>query len=95
MGLHELASNAAKYGALSTPSGKVRVRWRTIEQDRVRLEGEERGGPPVKPPSRRGFGSELIEEVLAAELHGEVRLEFRPDGVRCVMDMAWDRVSAH
>ena len=55
----------------------------------------EPGGPPVRPPSRRGFGSQLIEKVLAAELRGEVRLEFPPTGVRCAMDMALDRVSAH
>ena len=54
MGLHELASNAAKYGALSTLSGQIRVTWRRGEQDRVRLEWEETGGPPVQPPTRRG-----------------------------------------
>ena len=95
MALHELAVNAAKYGALSTPSGRVRVAWRRGEPGRLRLDWEEFGGPPVKPPSRRGFGSKLIEKVLAAELRGEVRLEFPPHGVRCTMDMALDRVSAH
>ena len=49
----------------------------------------------MQPPSRRGFGSQLIERVLAAELRGEVRLKFPPQGVRCVMDMALDRLSAH
>jgi two-component sensor histidine kinase len=92
---HELAANAAKYGALSTPSGRIRVAWRATGQGRELLEWEETGGPPVEPPSRRGFGSELIEKVLAAELRGEVRLEFPPQGARCLMDMALDRVSAH
>jgi PAS domain S-box-containing protein len=95
LALHELANNAAKYGALSTPSGQVRVVVGTTDRNRIRLEWEETGGPPVQPPSRRGFGSELIERVLAAELHGEVRLEFPPQGVRCAMDMALDRVSVH
>jgi PAS domain S-box-containing protein len=95
MALHELASNAAKYGALSAPTGKVRVSWWPSAPDRLKLDWVERGGPPVKPPSRRGFGVQLIERVLAAELHGEVRLEFPPSGVRCAMDMALGRVTGH
>jgi len=95
MALHELAVNAAKYGALSAPSGRVRVAWRPGEPGRVRLDWEESGGPPVQPPTRHGFGSALIEKVLAAELRGETRLEFPPQGVRCTMDMALERVSAH
>jgi two-component sensor histidine kinase len=95
IGLHELANNAAKYGALSAPSGRVRVTWRPSGPGRLKLDWEELEGPPVQPPSRRGFGSELIEKVLAAELHGEVRLEFPPQGVRCTMDMELNRVCAH
>jgi PAS domain S-box-containing protein len=95
MALYELASNAAKYGALSAPSGRVAVSWRPSAPGRLELEWAESGGAPVMPPERRGFGTQLIEKVLAAELHGEVRLEFRPEGVRCVMDMALDRLSAH
>lgn len=95
MALHELAVNAAKYGALSAPSGQVRVSWRPSGPGRLRLEWEELGGPPVQPPSRRGFGSQLVEKALASELGGEVRLEFPPEGVRCSMDMALDHVSAH
>jgi PAS domain S-box-containing protein len=95
MALHELATNAAKYGALSAPHGRVRVAWRRTGPDRLRLDWVESGGPPVTPPERRGFGSELIEKVLASELHGEVRLEFPPEGVRCTMDMALERVSVH
>jgi PAS domain S-box-containing protein len=95
MALYELASNAEKYGALSTPSGQVRVTWRPGAPGRLNLDWEELGGPPVQPPSRRGFGSQLIERILAGELRGEVRLEFPPQGARCTMDMALDRVSAH
>jgi PAS domain S-box-containing protein len=95
MALHELATNATRYGAFSTASGRVRVAWLRSEPGRLSLVWEESGGPPVKPPSRRGFGSKLIEKVLAAELRGEVRLEFPPQGVRCTMDMALERVSAH
>jgi two-component sensor histidine kinase len=95
MAVHELAANAAKYGALSTPSGRVRVTWRPSAPGRLQLVWEELGGPPVQPPSRRGFGSELIQKVLAAELRGEVRLEFPSQGVRCTMDMALKQVCAH
>ena len=95
MALEELASNAARFGALSTPSGQVRISWRPGAPGRLKLDWEELGGPPVQPPSQRGFGLEMIEKVLAAELRGEVRLEFPPQGVHCAMDMAQDRVTAH
>jgi two-component sensor histidine kinase len=95
MALHELADNAARYGALSTPSGQVRIAWRPGAPGRLKLDWVEQGGPPVRPPGRRGFGSQMIEKVLAAELRGEVRLEFPPSGVRCVMDMALEQVAVH
>jgi PAS domain S-box-containing protein len=95
MGLHELASNAARFGAFSTPSGRVRVAWWPCEPGRLRLNWEEVGGPLVEPPRRRGFGSELLQRVLAAEVQGEVRLEFPPHGARCTMDMALDRITMH
>jgi two-component sensor histidine kinase len=95
MGLHELANNAARYGALSAPSGHVRVTWRRGRPGRLRLSWEEVGGPLVEPPRRRGFGSELLQKALAYELQGEVRLELPPHGARCIMDMALDRISAH
>jgi two-component sensor histidine kinase len=87
---HELAANAAKYGALSTEGGRVDVTW-----DEVRVEGSGRilrfewrevGGPTLTgPPERRGFGSRLIERSAAADLGGTVRLDFRPEGLRCSM----------
>ncbi|MBC7834673.1 MAG: PAS domain S-box protein [Phycisphaerales bacterium] len=87
MALHELATNAAKYGALSTPGGIVSIRWTPVLDARgdhaVKLVWKEHGGPPVTPPVRRGFGTELIEGGIAYELHGSVTLEFQPDGVRC------------
>jgi len=95
LALHELATNAAKYGALSAPAGRVRITWGSGERGRLRLDWQESGGPVVQPPSQRGFGSELIQKVLARELHGEACLEFLPQGVRCTLDMALDRVSAH
>lgn len=88
MGLvvHELATNAAKYGALSSPDGCVRVDWAS-EGGRLRLVWRENGGPPVSAPTRRGFGSRLIERSLAGALDGTTRLEFRPHGLTCHLDL--------
>jgi two-component sensor histidine kinase len=89
MALHELCTNAAKYGAFSTREGQVAVEWLVVfegERPRLRLTWRERGGPPVRLPARRGFGSRLIERGLAGELGGEVHLRFEPDGVVCMLD---------
>ncbi|HYJ30607.1 MAG TPA: HWE histidine kinase domain-containing protein [Allosphingosinicella sp.] len=89
MALHELCTNAVKYGALSNEVGLVTVRWSISgrgDERRLRLEWIEEGGPPVAPPARRGFGSRMIERGLASELGGTVALEFHPEGVRCLID---------
>ena len=75
MALHELATNAAKYGALSIPGGRATVRWRieaaSSRGDVLAFEWRERGGPPVSPPpERRGYGSILIEQILVYDLGG-------------------------
>jgi two-component sensor histidine kinase len=85
MALHELGTNALKYGALSNDSGKVRLDW-TTDGSRFRLLWQEGGGPAVSPPSRTGFGSRMIERGLSAELRGEVRIDYRPAGVLCTID---------
>jgi len=90
MALHELCTNAAKYGALSRQSGNVTIIWQTTDGDaenRLRLVWTETGGPPVTPPSRKGFGSRLIERALAMELGGEVRIHYEPSGVICKIDV--------
>jgi PAS domain S-box-containing protein len=97
MGLHELATNAAKYGALTTQAGLVRVTWTHAGEGaaaRACLTWEEEGGPPVVVPLRKGFGSRLIERSLTADLGGEARLEFRPGGVVCTMSWALDPAAA-
>jgi two-component sensor histidine kinase len=94
LAFHELATNAAKYGALSTPEGRVEVRWRVVRTEsgarRVEILWCERGGPPVSPPERRGFGSRLIERGLAQEFGAEVRLECLRDGVECRIRLPFD-----
>lgn len=85
MAVHELATNAVKYGSFSAPGGRVTIRW-GVEDGRLRLEWREDGGPAVTMPERRGFGSRMIERGLAAELGGTVRIDFRPDGVVCTVD---------
>ncbi len=90
LAVHELATNAAKYGALSVPGGKVTIRWQrgedpAAETEWAEVEWQETGGPPVAAQRRRGFGTELIEKVVAHELRQPVTLDFAPSGVRCVL----------
>ncbi|HEV2816380.1 MAG TPA: HWE histidine kinase domain-containing protein [Allosphingosinicella sp.] len=95
---HELATNAVKYGAFSGDAGCVRVAW-TIEPapggNRLILNWREENGPPVTPPSRKGFGSRVIERGLAFELGGTTRLDYRPDGVVCTIDIPAPQVARH
>jgi light-regulated signal transduction histidine kinase (bacteriophytochrome) len=83
LAIHELATNAAKYGALSTPSGRVAIRWRLTEAGGLDLCWTESGGPAVRAPTRRGFGSTLIERALAMETDGTASLRYLPGGVVC------------
>ncbi|HZA67992.1 MAG TPA: HWE histidine kinase domain-containing protein [Geminicoccaceae bacterium] len=83
--MHELAANAAKYGALSVPSGRVEIGWRIDPDRRLLLTWQETGGPSVAPPGQRGFGSQLIEFNIAHEFGGEAKLDYRPTGVECVL----------
>ncbi len=90
MAFHELATNAAKHGALSVPGGAVRLSWGGAEEEDAdgarwhEVRWEETGGPPIpEPPSRRGFGTRLLERGLAAQIGGAVSLDFTPAGLRC------------
>ena len=90
MALHELATNAGKYGALSVPEGLVTITWTTRMKGQrpwLLLLWAETGGPTVKPPTRRGFGSRLIDEGVPYELDGEVTLAFPRNGVTCNIDV--------
>ncbi|MBM7325966.1 PAS domain S-box protein [Agrobacterium sp. S2] len=88
LALHELATNAAKYGALSAPGGQVSISWQfePLADNRLRIVWAERGGPEVAPPRRRGFGSTLIERLLSAELKGETKFVYEKSGVICVIE---------
>jgi PAS domain S-box-containing protein len=88
--LHELATNAVKYGAFSNDGGSILIEWMTkptTEGNRLILRWQEKGGPPVTPPTHRGFGSRVIERGLPHELEGTVNLEYRVDGVNCTIDI--------
>ena len=90
MAFHELATNAAKYGALSNEVGHVEVGWSFVTdktQARLKLCWRECGGPPVSPPERKGFGSRLLERGLAHELDGAVRLDYAPAGLICEIEI--------
>lgn len=85
LAMHELATNAAKFGALSVAGGSLSVTWSLIADHLAEVVWCERGGPAVADMRSRGFGTELIEKIVAHELRNPVDLDFQPEGVRCVM----------
>jgi two-component sensor histidine kinase len=86
MALHELATNAAKYGALSNATGRVEVCWE-VRGDSLHLEWVEISGPAVVAPRRRGFGTRLLQDGLIREFAGQTRVDYAPAGVRCEIDV--------
>jgi len=87
LALHELATNAAKYGALSCPEGRVGLKWYVLDQ-KLHLEWEESGGPPVTEPTKKGFGSKLIEQIVSGDLGGSAKVNYAASGVRCNISVA-------
>jgi PAS domain S-box-containing protein len=88
--LHELTTNAAKYGALSSRNGQVSVQWRWLQNgshDRLVIDWQEIGGPPVLAPSRSGYGTTIIRELIPFELDGAVELSFATEGTRCRLEI--------
>ena len=79
--LHELATNAAKYGALSVAEGRVHVGWSRAADGQLILRWTETGGPPVKPRTYRGFGTRVIESMIRDQLKGEVGVDWRATGL--------------
>lgn len=93
MALHELSTNAAKYGALSAPEGRVNVRWRIVSREpgeALVIEWKEEGGPRVSPPETTGYGMTFLQRGIEYEVDGTTDLRFEPDGVRCVMEIPLD-----
>lgn len=90
MALHELCTNALKYGALRASGGQVKISWSAVLEPtgtRLLLRWEEHGGPPVSPPARKGFGSRLIQDGVARELNGAAQVVYEPTGVICTIDV--------
>jgi PAS domain S-box-containing protein len=92
--LHEMTTNAAKYGALSAPKGRIEIGWRVEprppKSPLLHIEWRERNGPPVEAPAKPGFGSRFIQGSVTAELRGSVRMNFNPDGLHCTIDVPLD-----
>ena len=88
--VHELTTNATKYGALSRPAGKIAVEW-NLDRERLSLHWREMGGPAVKPPANLGFGSQLIETTLPA-LNGEIHYDWNAEGLACTVRIPVDRL---
>jgi PAS domain S-box-containing protein len=81
--LHELATNAAKYGALSVPKGHVEIKWSLVAKDQLTFTWTEKGGPVVKKPTRQGFGTRAMESVIRYQHKGDLRLDWRAEGFAC------------
>ncbi len=91
--IHELATNAAKYGSLSTQQGMLSVRW-TLASDRLRIVWRESDGPPVRKPDNLGFGSQLIRRLIEAQLDGTLEYDWNPSGLTITVDLPASMVSA-
>lgn len=98
MVIHELATNAVKYGALSVPEGKVQIEWSVRQHDsaeRLSVRWEETGGPRIGMPTRKGFGTRLLERQVSMEFAGSIELQYRPSGLRCDMDLRLPPLGHH
>jgi PAS domain S-box-containing protein len=85
--LHELTTNAAKYGALSEFDGQVEIKWVRLSHDRLLLTWTETGGPVVAPPAHRGFGTRVMETLIKLDLNGELRFDWRRAGLFCEIEL--------
>jgi two-component sensor histidine kinase len=95
MVLHELVTNAVKYGALSVPDGRVCITWERVNLDpgaKLLFQWRELAGPPVQPKLLSGFGTGLIRNLIPHELKGRVDLTFTPDGVSCEIEIPLEQI---
>jgi two-component system CheB/CheR fusion protein len=98
LAVHELATNALKYGALSKPEGRIDISWRVdgaSDPGQLVFDWREKGGPSVASPQRAGFGSELLEKTLAFELKGKTTLRYDTSGLHCTIAIPIDRRVIH
>jgi PAS domain S-box-containing protein len=93
--LHELATNSIKYGALKSEAGSITITWEVLPGDPAMLKfyWSEMGGPPVQPPSKRGFGSRVVENIVSGEFQGRAKLNFHRDGVSYEIEAPIDRLT--
>jgi two-component system CheB/CheR fusion protein len=91
LALHELATNASKYGALSVPGGRIILSWSLDNGNEApasfRMEWREEAGPPVKPSKRKGFGRFVTDQMVTRALNAKVKIDFAPEGLRWIMQM--------
>jgi PAS domain S-box-containing protein len=92
MVLHELTTNAVKYGALSVPAGRVRIAWSRAGGRQLVFRWSETGGPPVQPPTRAGFGTRVIDQIVRSQLNGNARFDWRAGGLSCEIEISADGV---
>jgi PAS domain S-box-containing protein len=85
--VHELTTNAAKYGALSFPEGRVHIEWSRAADGRLVARWTETNGPPVKPPTRRGFGLRVMQTIIRGQLNGDARFDWRAEGLVCEIEL--------
>ncbi|MET0293772.1 MAG: sensor histidine kinase, partial [Phenylobacterium sp.] len=91
MAAHELTTNAAKYGALSRPDGRVEIAWQGGRGgEPLTIRWRELGGPPVQPPTGRGLGLTVVERAVSGGLHGQARFDWRPEGLVCELTLLLD-----
>jgi PAS domain S-box-containing protein len=94
MVLHELTTNAVKYGALSVSLGRVRLAWLHSANGNLVIRWTEMEGPPVKPPSRRGFGSRMLDQAIRTQLNGDLRFDWRTEGLACEIEIPYEAAPA-
>jgi CheY-like chemotaxis protein len=91
LAIHELATNAAKYGALSSISGRLQLSW-LLKDDKLIIDWRESGGPATKPPNRKGFGTRIILASIERQLRGHADFDWRPEGLHCVFSVLFSNM---
>ena len=94
MVLHELTTNAVKYGSLSASAGRLRVQWLHAANGNLVIHWTETDGPAVKPPARRGFGSRMLDRAIRSQLNGDLRFNWLPEGLACEIEVPYEAASS-